>query len=558
MQIKDNTKYLLACILLLIAAFIQCYRAVHDLHWAYEPDFDRDIGYIRSTLHGHFGQDPNIAGQYMWYNPLMYMCETAIVKISGLPINIVVARAGAFINILSPVFFFMMVAKLFDYKVALAALLSFLFLASGNLPGWGGATYSPLPLADCFVQFIFYLNIFLVYKAFKEQTIKWFFILGIFLGISFLGHSAPTIIIILMLILLQGQKIIIAIKEKKFAEIKTYFLQGLVTVIPFIIFSFPFLYFVLVKYHLHFINRTILQCAPGVFARKNTVELLKLNITFSLLIAIIGGGWFYKKYHDTLIKKIIFYWLFITAFMYVYEAVLPTANRILHITLPDTIPALHYFFYLKGVQSVFFGLGFVYLITPVIRGVGDYIKKKYPSVQPIKLSTNLLILFVVLYALVYYPIYSKREDFTEPRQQALAKEKETDKIEIYNYITKNVPLNSVLLCEYDDSLFPVMATGIKMVSIGVYFSNPYISYDKREKDRKDMLSYLTTSTPASAEKLFADYNVRYVLLSNGNFEKYKNPPFAVSKVIFKNSAYTLLSFTITPAVKIPFGNIIKI
>ena len=86
-----------------------------------------------------------------------------------------------------------------------------------------------------------------------------------------------------------------------------------------------------------------------------------------------------------------------------------------------------------------------------------------------------------------------------------------------------------------------MATGIKMVSIEIYFSNPYISYDKREKDRNDMISYLTTSAPLSAKKLFHDYRVNYVLLTNKNFEKYKNRSPVKSNVVFKNNSFTLIS-----------------
>ncbi|HEK19031.1 MAG: hypothetical protein C0191_06310 [Mucilaginibacter sp.] len=542
MKLK-NIKYLIACIIMLLLAFLQCYKAVHDLHWAFEPDFDRDIGYIRTTLNGHYGTDPNYLGQYMWYNPLLYLSEAAVVQITGLPINIVVARAGMFLNLLGPIFFFIMARKLFDYKIALAALLSFLFLATGNMPGWGGATYSPLQLADCYVQFIFYLNIFLCYKAFSTQKIRWFIVQGIFLGISFLGHAAPTIIIILMMILLQGQKIIIAIRQKELSLVKTYFLQVFFTVIPFLIFSFPFLYFVLIKYHLHFVNRTILQCAPGIFARAKTIELLKLNLTFSLLIAVIGFVVFYKKYDNPLIKKIIFYWFYITLFMYLYEAVLPAANRILHITLPDTIPALHYFFYLKGVQSVFFGFGFVYLLDVIIDWIKDYALKKYSTKFSAALSSNLFVFSVLAYALMYYPIYSNRTDFVIPRQQALAKEKETDKIEVYSFIVKNLPLDHVMLCKHDQSLFPVMATGIKMVSVEVYFSNPYISYEERENDRNDMLSYLSTSGPSSAATLFAKYKVSYVLLPNTDFEKLKTPPFLSARVIFKNNSFTIISLT---------------
>jgi hypothetical protein len=540
MQLKDNTKYVLAAIILLFLAFIQCYKTVHDLHWAFEPDFDRDIGYITSTMDGHFGSDPNIAGEYMWYNPLLYLSETAIVYVTGSPVNIVVARAGAFLNLLGPVFFFFLMVRLFDYKIALAALLSFLFLASGNLPGWGGATYSPWPLADSYVQFLFYLNIFFCYKAFSTQKTSWFLVLGAFLGISFLGHSAPTIIIILLLISLQGQKVVSAIRNKQVRTVGAYFLQGALTIIPFFIFSFPFLYFVLVKYHLHFINRVILQCAPGIFARHNTLELLKLNITFSLVIAIIGFVWFYRNYKQPIIRRIVFNLLLITLMMYVYEAALPTANRILNITLPDTIPAFHYFFYFKALQSIFFGFGFIALFGPVLQWVSIFFARKFNVKISLFSFNNLMVLFILLFALGYYPIYSNRKDFVEPRQQALAKEKQTDKIEVYNYISKNIPLDKVMLCGHDQSLFPVMATGIKMVSVEIYFSNPYISYEKRENDRNNMLSFLTTAKPLSAEKLFAEYRVSYVLLTNQNYARYQGPAFITSNVLFKNSSFTLV------------------
>lgn len=527
---------------MLVLAFVQCYRTVHDLHWAYEPDFDRDIGYIRNILDGHFGQDPNLAGQYLWYNPLMYMTETGIVKLTGLPINIVVARAGMFLNLLSPIAFFIMLVKLFDYRIALAGLLSFIFLANGNLPGWGGATYSPWLLADCFVQFIFYVNIYLCYKAYKEQQLIWFAILGAVIGIGFLGHAAPTIIMILILILLQGQKMIDSVKHKDYKALRTFFIQGVVTLIPFLIFSFPFLYYIVGKYQMHFINRIILECAPGIFARKDTLELIKVNLSIPLLISIIGFVWFYKNYQEKLIRKIILNWLYITLILYAYSSIVPTADKILHINLPDTIPAVHYFFYLKGVQSLFFSFGFIYLLKLVFK----ILAKRKTESNFFKFSNNWVIAIILLYALAYYPIYSHRQDFTEPRQQALDKEKRKDDLDIYDYISQKLPLDKVILCQYGQSLFPVMATGMKMVSIEVYFSNPYVSFDAREKDRETMLDYLTGSSNESAtaaEKLFKDYKVSYILLTNPIFEKYKNPPFATSTVVFKNNKYTLLALS---------------
>ena len=534
MQLKHNTKYLLACIVMVLAAFAQCYKTVHDLHWAYEPDFDRDIAYIRSALDGNYGQDPNYAGQFMWYNPMLFIFEATIVKFTGLPINIVVARAGAFINLLSPIAFFFMAVKLFDFRVGLAALLSFLFLTSGNLPCWGAGTYSPWLVSDTFSQFLFYISIYFCYMAFAKQKMIWFIILGASLGLTFLGHSAPVFLIILIMISLQGQKVIKALMVGEYNAVGKYFLQGFVTVVPFIVFAFPFLYYVYGKYHFHFINHAILECAPGIFARKDTLELLKLNVTFSLVISVIGLIWFYKKFDNPLLKKIIWNWFFICLVMYVYESALPTLNKTLHINLPDTIPAFHYFFYLKALQSIFFGFGFIFLLSRLILWLNQKNLK-------IKLSDNVVIVAILFYALVYYPIYSKRADFIELREQAIGKGNEKDKIEVYNFISQKVPLNNVLLCEHGLSLFPVMPTAIKMVSVETYFSNPYVSYDDRERDRNKMLSYLTTGAPANAVQLFKSYKVSIVLLTNQDYAKYKQPVFAASKVLFKNNGYTLLS-----------------
>jgi len=539
MTSKDKNKYLLAFVLMLIAAFIQCYKTIHDLHWANEPDFDRDIAYIRSTLDGHYGQDPNMTGQYMWYNPMLFLLETLVVKFTGLPINVVVARAGAFINILSPVAFFFMVIKLFDYKVALPAILCFFFLVNGNLPCWGGATYSPWLLSDTFSQFTFYITIFFVYKAFSSQKLFWFIIFGASLGITFLGHSAPVFIILLIVICIQGRKVVESFWAKDYSAVKTYFLQGLFAVIPFIIFAFPFLYYVYGKYHFHFVNHEILECAPGIFARRYTLQLMKSNVTFSLIISVIGMIWFYKKFDNPILSKIVWHWFFICLGMYIYESAVPTLDHMLHITLPDTIPAFHYFFYLKALQSIFFGFGFIFLLTWLV----GRLKGLKPGNPKLILSDTLVIVCVLVYALAYYPIYINRYDFTELRVQAIEKGKQTDKIGVYDFISKNIPLDHVLLCEHGLSLFPAMPTGIKMVSIETYFSNPYLSYTQREDDRNAMLSYLTSTKPDTAQKLFAEYKVNDVLLADSDFVRYKQPAFATSKVIYKNSSYAILSFT---------------
>jgi hypothetical protein len=540
MPMKDNTRYVIACIIMLLVAFIQCYKTVHDLHWASEPDFDRDIAYIRGTLTGHYGQDPSMLGQYMWYNPIIFLSETLFVKLLGWPINVVVARCGAFLNLINPIVFFIVLVKLFDYKIALSSLLCFVFLIAGNLPCWGAATYSPWMVSDTATQWLFYLSVLCCYKAFDSQKMGWFIALGAVMGVAFLGHSAPVFIMVMILIIMQGQKVLRALQDKHYNLVGTYFLQGAATVIPFIIFAFPMLYYVYGKYHLHFVNRIILECAPGIFARKETFTLLKLNVTFSLIISIIGFIWSYKNFKNPVLRKLLWCWLGVTLLMYIYESAVPTVDKIIHFNLPDTIPAFHYFFYFKALQSIFFGFGFIYLFNLLVQWLSKRSKKEFSPV----FANNFFVFAILLYMLVYLPIYCNRWDFSDLRQEALNKEKETDKIDVYNYIVKNVPLDNVLLCPHGLSLFPVMPTGIKMVSVETYFSNPYVSYDQREADRVKMLSFLTSSTPDTAKNMFSAYKVGDVLLANPDYKYYRQPSFASSSVIFKNNSYTLLSFDI--------------
>jgi hypothetical protein len=59
-----------------------------------------------------------------------------------------------------------------------------------------------------------------------------------------------------------------------------------------------------------------------------------------------------------------------------------------------------------------------------------------------------------------------------------------------------------------------------------------------------MMKDLTTTAPDTSKRLFSAYKVNDVLLSNTDFAKYKQPSFASSNVIYKNSSFTILSFNI--------------
>ena len=524
---------------MLSMAFYQCYKTTHDLHWAPDPDFDRDIAFVRGTLDGNFGKDPNYKGEYLWYNPLLFSIETAIVKISSLPPNVVAVRAGAYLNLLAPVTFFIMAISLFGFEIALASLLSFLFLASGNILGWASATYSPRLYPVCFTQFIFYINIALCYKAFYTQKYFWFILLGASVGISFLGHAGPALLVILMMFSIQLQNILHSIRGKNYLLLKKYILQGVWASVSFIIAAMPLIYYVVGKYHLHIINRAPAEYTEGIFYLSNFKEMIKENLSVSFIISMIGFIWFYKNFQNKLMRKIIFSWLFVCIIMYAYSTLVALLEDKFHIHLPGTVPSFHYFFYLKALQSVFFGIGFIFLISQALNRIKNFNMKENNAVANRYYSNYFLVAIVLVCTFIYFPFYKNRADFTMFRQYALEKENQKDNIEVYNYILDNIPADKVILCEKDPSIFPVMATARKMVSIAYTFSSPYLDFDKRESDRNNMLLFLKTGEPGEVKKLFYDYDVSYALISEKELSEYKMLPPMLGQAILKNNTFRL-------------------
>lgn len=463
LKTKHKSFYIATFILLLLIAFFQCYKTAHDLTWTVEEDFDRDQSFVQGTLDGNFGKDPSYRGEFLWYNPLLFLVETAIVKITHLPVNIVLARAGIYLNLLAPLVFAFMCYFLFNFRTALAAATSFIFFSTGNLWGWSAATYSPWLYPVCFMQFIFYLNIVLCYKAFSTQKYFWFLVLGVSLGISFLGHTAPTMLIILIMLFIQLQNIFKAFRQKENLLIKKYFLHGILTFVLFIVTCFPFLFFIIGKYKLHMINRMAFELTQGHFNWFNFHDLFAANLSLSAIVAFIGLIIFYKNFSDILIRKIISGWFYISISLFFYSTAVGVIHAKYNICLPGFVPSFHFFFYLKALQSLFFGYGFAWMFKKTLELILPFFNKNYFSPFSNKfvfISYPLLLLLIVI---LYLPVYSKRADFVKNRVIAIAKANDKDKVGLYEWIVKNLPPEVVILCPQNLTLFPVLATGRKMV-----------------------------------------------------------------------------------------------
>jgi hypothetical protein len=511
--LRERTAIWISFLVLLAIAFFQCLRTTHDLIWPFDVDFDRDMSFVQGTLDGQYGMDPSYLHEHLWYSPLLFLLETWIVKLTGAPVSVVLVRAGAWLNILGPICFFWMCRRLFDWRIALAASLSYLFLASGKILLVIGATYTPWLYPSSFMLFAFYIDILLCYWAFSTGKYAAFALLGLATGITFLGHAAPAVIIVLIMVALQVGNML-----KNKTQFKTYLIQGIIAFIFFCIAAAPIFYYILGKYHLHIINREPSEYTEGLFYINNLWGLVKANLTVGFIVAIIGLVYFYRTFPKNLVRRIIAYWLIISVGLYLYASIVSGLDHKYGIKLPAMVPSFHYFMYIKAIQSVFFGFGLVFLLSPL---------HKYWAV------------LIPILALAVFPWYIKREDFTIGREKSLAKQNNTDAVAVYDFILHNLTPDKVVLCEKDPSLFPVMPAGRKMVSNAYTFSNPYVDFEKREADREAMLTAIQTGQQQQLQKLLSEYGVDYILLSSKALAAMQAGAAVPGHVVLRNGSYTL-------------------
>ncbi len=537
----NNKFYTAAFLIMLGIAFFKCYQTTHDLNWSYDTDFDRDMAFIHGNLEGNFGKDPNYLGEYLWYNPLLFSIETVIVKWTGLPVNVVVTRAGAYLNMLAPMAFLAMLLVFFDKKIALGGMLAFLFLSAGKIPGWCGASYSPWLYPVCFVQFIFYLNLIFFYRAFSTGKLSWFLILGVGLGFSFLGHLAPTVIAVLIIGFIMLSAIIQSVRKNDWVSLTKAGMQTAVCVISFLITASPLLYFLAGKYHMHYVNRSPFELQDNLTNIFYLGGIVKRNFSLSLVVSLVGLWWFYQFFHKSLIRKIVLSWFSASMLLYLYSSLIPVLSRRFHIYLPGTVPTFHYFFYLKSVQSVFFPFGLIFLMRELWNWLYMHGTRLRPLLNRWKSQSGYFVVAVLVIMLMDLPFYVKKDDFTLMRDLAIQKSADKNKIGVYDYITGHIPSNRVILCEIENSAFPVMATERKMVSNFSTFSNPFTNYENRERDRTNMLSYLLSGEPAAASDLFEEYRVNYILLSTEKASLLKQKRGLPGKIVYENPGYLILS-----------------
>ena len=167
----------------------------HGLTVPIDVDTVRDIGFIRGILDGNAWGDPMIAGAWRWYPPLFHALAAGFCYLTGSDPLPLWNGAGMWLNLATPVAFFVMNRRLFGPWQALAATSVMVLFDGAAMTGDETAGYTPWTYTPALAWPLFFLGVALLHRLTPALRIGGAIVVGSYLGVVFLAHTVPAIVL---------------------------------------------------------------------------------------------------------------------------------------------------------------------------------------------------------------------------------------------------------------------------------------------------------------------------------------------------------------------------
>ncbi|HJS73312.1 MAG TPA: hypothetical protein VJ921_03415 [Vicinamibacteria bacterium] len=488
-------------------------RASGDLDWPGDPDLFRDIAQSQTFLQGNWDGDPYYRHGKLWYSPLVPAAVAVGSRLTNSPTHRLYARAGAYLNLLAPLCFFALVAQFFTRGAALAAVFSFVFLSGQNLPAFASATYSPWLFPGLFAQSFFFLSLIALRWAWSSQSHLRYGIAGFVCGVTFLAHAAPAVILVAIVASIAFSAEPGPASATSRRALSTQWLALLLSAVAV---SSPLLWTIAVHYGLRTRNPGPGSWQWPLLYWRELAHLASVALSWATAAAFLGALVTWRRRKGSFEARVLGVWA-IACVLWIGYGYL---TRVLasSIALPRALPSHHFVFYLKALESVFFGVG--------VAAVCGFLTGRLGGRFGVRLAPDALVsaLVVALVAL-HYPSYRERPDFTLSRRKAERFLERNDRLAAFDWIAKNTEPEAVFLCEDDLSLYVVGPAGRKVVAADRFFSNPYLDWNYRNRRRNRMLRCLADEDEPCFRALASQHEVAYVLVESGEITGLENVAF---------------------------------
>lgn len=516
--------------------------ATWDLSWPCDVDLYRDIGFAQSMLDGRPLSDPLYLGERLWYNPLVPALIALSSWITGLPVHLAATRLGALSNLLAPISFYIMVACLVGRRSGVAATLVFLFVGGiGGIPSWASATYSPWLFTSNFVQGLFYLGVAAYHRAVSQSPggLRWHLITGGLLGLCFLGHTAPALVLgsvmalhTLRALLRRGQR------GQRLRLLGTF---GLSLVVALLV-SLPYLYTIAIHYGLDVQNPDPSGWIWPRLALRTVQALVQDHLVWIALLPLWGGLGFLLgrgavRPHS---RGLVVYWFLSAGVLFAYYYLWQWTKK-QGAAIPVIVPGHHFLVFLKALEALFFGHALVLAAALAARGA----LAVWPGQQERpRLRVNLerisLVLILHLAFFATFPAYRHSDEFVVEREKALKLNPSEDVMKVFHWVRQHTEPTDVFLADDHYSLHLLSPAGRKVVAMIPFFSNPFVAWKERHKHRHEMFSALIMGRHEAFAELARKYQVKYVMATGAKAMQIFGSSMPVLKKAFSSGSLFVL------------------
>ncbi len=485
---------------LCLVALLHARSLTRGLTWpAFNVQF-REMAGAQALLDGDGGVDPCYRGESAWYNPMTGWVLAAASRVVSEPLPSLTVSIGPWLNLLAPIGFYLLVSALLEPWTALAALAGFLFLASIGFPFYDAASYSPWLAPENWGQGLFYVTLLAVHRAERaEPSRSSALVIGVLLGLVFLVHTSPAIVLGVVLLALTAARIDTA-RSAGPALVRLALTLGAA-----LLTSAPLVASVLGRYGLHTVNRLPSQSPNPLFG--SILLLLTTLLTRTpLVVAVLAFGWRLARRPASL-PRALRAWIVVSLAFLTWTGGVIAARRAGTTWFPaPPVPVFHFLFSTMALVSVGCGIA----VTDAASWASGRLARRGTAVAPPAIAAA--ILAVVLAAAA--PSYLRRPDATEVLEEARALQAAMP-ADLYRWLRESARPDDVVLCTDAESLFVVVPAGRKVVATNRYFSNPFVDWEGRDRDRNSMMDALHAGDVAAYDALAARYGVRFIVVPDG-------------------------------------------
>ena len=498
-----------AAVVLIALAFARGVSVTYDLDWPNDPDLYRDIAHAQTILDGSLLDDPHYLGETIWYNPLVPALVAGLDWVTGARLHVLETRAGAYLNLLAPIAFYLLARALLGRWTAVAATAVFLFCTGDTGPSYASSTYTPWLFVANFVQGVFYLAVLALHRAVETHRGHRFALVGILLGVTFLGHAAPAILVGGLVALYSFGRVVESARAARWIDVRKTLARLAVVLVLALVVSAPYLMSIVGNYQLHIVHRHPTFWIYPEMEVGNLGQFLTERLSRTLVLpALVGLVALLADRRARVARGWVLGWMGLSfaaiAYSYVWQILLARG-----VVWPSVVPGFHFLRYFNAGESLLAGYGIVTIGRALASMAAQWGLGSVRAVPVLRRATPVLLTSVL--AAISYPAYASRPDLTNYRDQAKQMYRGPDVNEMFQWVRREVGPTDVVAAPENFALSLVGPAGRKVLVVDRFFSNPYVNWQARRSALDAIEHALDTGRCEAFQRVAAEFQVTHVL-----------------------------------------------